>query len=253
MFFLFSKLLTFMLSPFIWILVLLVFAFFSKKPNRRRNLLIISLVLMLLFSNGFILNEVVKKWEIHPVKYEKVTPHQYVIVLGGFSSYDTVYKKTKLNDAGDRIWQTLQLYFQKKANKIFISGGSGRLLHQDLTEADKAKSFLLTMNIPQEDIIIDQTSRNTHENALNTASWIKKNDPKATCILVTSATHMRRSLGCFKKAGLKVTPYSCDSKSNYSHFDLDEAFIPNVAVLLGWETLLKEISGYGIYKIAGFI
>lgn len=253
MFFLFSKLLTYFLSPFSWIVIFLIFSVFSKKANRKRNFLVTAIVLLLLFSNGFLLNEATKRWETPPVNASQLKTYDYAVVLGGFSSYDTVYHKLKLTEAGDRIWQTLQLYYQKKAGKIFISGGSGRLLHQELTEADKVKAILVSMHIPDKDIIIDPVSRNTHENAVNTAGWIKKHDPEASCILVTSAAHMPRAIGCFRKQGLAAKPYSCNWSISAPSYDFDVMIVPRVEVLQGWESLMKEISGYGIYKVMGYL
>lgn len=253
MFFLFSKLLSIFLSPFTWILILIIFSVFIKKANKKRNFLIFAIVLLIVFSNQFILNTVYKHWETPPVSLDKIKTHDYAIVLGGFSSYDTTYKKLKLTEAGDRIWQTMQLYYQKKARKIFISGGSGKLLRQDLTEADKVKQVLILMHIPEKDIIIDPVSRNTHENALNTAGWLKKHDPKATCILITSASHMPRALKCFQKQGLSVFPYSSNWNYDVNNLSLDVLLIPSVDVLKGWDVLLKELSGYIIYKVIGYI
>lgn len=253
MFFLLSKLLTIFFSPFFWVFILLLLGLFSKKPGVKKKYYLIGILVLYLFSNSFIVNEVVRMWEIPPVKLQRVRPHDYAIVLGGFSSYDTVYHKMKLTSSGDRIWQTLQLYYQKKVSKIFISGGSGKLLHQDQTESDKVKDCLLLMNIPEKNIIIDPTSRNTHENAVNTAAWINKHDPKATCLLVTSALHMRRALGCFKKTGIKVIPYSADWQTEPRSFDFDQLIIPQPGKLSDWDTTLKEIIGYLIYLVMGYL
>ncbi len=253
MFFLISKLLIVFFSPFFWIFVLFLIAFISKKPNRKRNFSIFGFLILFLFSNAFLLNEVVRLWEIPPTKIQKIRKYDYAIVLGGFSKYDTVYHKLKLTPAGDRIWQTLQLYGQQKVSKIFISGGSGRLLHQELTEADKVKDCLILMNIPEKSILIDATSRNTHENAVNTAAWLAKHDPKATCLLVTSAIHMRRAIGCFKKAGIKVMPYSADWITEPRTFEFDQIIIPQPGVLLLWDVTIKEITGYITYYLFGYL
>jgi uncharacterized SAM-binding protein YcdF (DUF218 family) len=253
MFFLLSKVLSIFYSPLFWFFVLFFIALFTKKSKKKRNYYIIGIIVLFLFSNGFILNEATRLWEVPPTKLQQVKKYDYAIVLGGFSSYDTVYHKMKLTNAGDRIWQTLQLYYQKKVTKIFISGGSGKLLHQEQTEADKVKDFLILMNIPEKNIVIDQTSRNTHENAVNTSVWLANHDPKATCILVTSAIHMRRAAGCFKKEGIKVTTYSADWKSEPRTYDFDQLIIPNSGVLEGWDITIKEMIGYVTYLVMGYL
>jgi uncharacterized SAM-binding protein YcdF (DUF218 family) len=253
MFFMLSKILLFLISPFIWAFILLFFALFTKKPSRKRNYLIISSLILLLFSNQFLFNEVEKKWETPAVKIENVDKYDYAILLGGFSSYDTATSKVNFTEAADRFCQTLQLYQQKKIKKIFISGGSGQLLHQDLTEADKIKTFLISLNVPESDILIEATSRNTHENATNTAKYLKKHDPAARCLLVTSAMHMPRALGCFKKAGLNVTAYPTNFLAESRKFDFDILVFPKPYILSRWDSLIKEWVGYFTYKILGYL
>ena len=253
MFFLLSKVLLFIISPFVWMFFLLIWALFSKKPNKRRNLIVFSILICFLFSNEFLFNEVARKWEAPFTKFENLDTYDYAILLGGFSSYDTAYTRVNFEEAADRFCQTLSLYEQKKVKKIFISGGSGSILHQDKTEADKIKIFLMALNIPESNIIIESVSRNTHENATNVASYLKKHDPAARCLLVTSAMHMRRALGCFKKAGLNVTPFSTNKLAKEREYDLDKLILPKPLVISRWEGLIKEWIGYLTYKVAGYI
>jgi uncharacterized SAM-binding protein YcdF (DUF218 family) len=253
MFFLFSKVLLFFLSPLFWVLVLLFLALFTKKPNRKRNYLIICVLILLLFSNAFLFNEVENKWEAPLTKVENLDRYDYAILLGGFSSYDTAHVKVKFGETADRFCQTLQLYEEKKVKKILISGGSGNLLHQDITEADKIKIFLESLNIPEKDIVMEMTSRNTHENAVNTEAYLKKHDVGARCLLITSAWHMPRALGCFKKTGINVTPYSTDCLGVPRNYDFDFLTFPQPWVLSKWSLLFKEWIGYATYKVLGYL
>jgi len=70
--------------------------------------------------------------------------------------------------------------------------------------------------------------------------------------LITSAFHIPRSLGCFRKAGLNVQPYSVDFYSNDRKFDLDNLIVPSASALEKWSLLIHEICGFLIYKIMGF-
>jgi uncharacterized SAM-binding protein YcdF (DUF218 family) len=228
-------------------------ALFSKQASRKKKFLIFGLLILYLFSNKFIFNEVGHKWEVPLSKLENVGKYDYAIVLGGFSSFDTTCAKIKFNEASDRLWQGLQLYYQKKVRKIFISGGSGSVLHQDETEADKVKAFLLSIHVPESDIIMEMTSRNTHENAVNTQAWLKKHDPGARCLLVTSAAHMRRAKGCYKKEEVNVTPYAAHMLSDPRRFDFDILILPQAIILDYWSSLFKEWVGYATYFALGYI
>lgn len=241
------------MSPLFWILVLVLLALLTKIPNRKKYYTIAAFVLLLLFSNEFLFNEVIKKWETSPTPIENVDTYDYVILLGGFSEFDTTYHKIKFTESADRFCQALYLYQQKKAKKILISGGSGSLLNQNKTEADKVKTFLLSLNVPDKDVIMEMTSRNTHENAVNTAEYIKKHSPGARCIMVTSAWHMPRALSCFKKSGLNVTAYSADCFSQPRNYSVDFLILPNAKVLSRWNLLIKEWIGYFAYKVSGYL
>ncbi len=249
MFFLLSKLLSFILAPYFWFITLLFIALFTKKANKKRNYIMVAIAVLFIFSNTFLSNEINNLWEAKPLKTSNIGHFDYAIVLGGFSSYDTTYSKVKFLDASDRLWQALQLYHLKKVNKLMISGGSGKLLHQDESEADKVKAFLISLNVPEKDIIMEITSRNTHENAVNTASWLKKHHPNAQCLLVTSAGHMRRALGCFKKANVNVTSFSTNYYAEPRSLEFDKLILPSADVIAGWQATIKEMVGFVTYKI----
>jgi uncharacterized SAM-binding protein YcdF (DUF218 family) len=253
MFFILSKLLTFLLSPLIWVFVLLLMAWFTKNSQRGKRFLIVGIILLYFFSNEFICNEVYRSWEYPFTKLEKSDTYDYAVVLGGFSNYDTAFSRVKFNEAADRFNQSFQLYQEGKVKKLFITGGSGSVLHQDETEADKVKDFLISLKVPEQDVIMEKASRNTHENAVNTAEWLAKNDPTAHCLLITSATHMRRALGCYKMAGINVTPYTSHRLTDPRKFDPDTFFIPGARNMAKWDVFLKEVVGIVIYKIAGYI
>jgi len=184
---------------------------------------------------------------------ESTKTYDYAIVLSGFSSFDTAFSRIKFNEAADRFIQSYQLYQQGKVKKLFISGGSGSVLHQDETEADKVKDFLISLKVPEQDIVIDKASRNTHENATYTADWLAINDPNARCLLVTSATHMRRALACYKHVGVNVAPYTTHRLTDPQKYDPETLFIPNGRNLYKWDVVLKEMAGIVMYKIAGYI
>ena len=63
---------------------------------------------------------------------------------------------------------------------------------------------------------------------------------------------MRRSKGCFKKAGIIAETYSTDRYGGERKFDFDHLFIPNISALDGWSTLIHEVIGYITYKVMGY-
>jgi hypothetical protein len=64
---------------------------------------------------------------------------------------------------------------------------------------------------------------------------------------------MKRSMGCYKKVHLDITPYKADYMSKVRVWDPDVLLLPKPESLFGWNKLIREIVGYYSYKIAGYI
>jgi uncharacterized SAM-binding protein YcdF (DUF218 family) len=139
--------------------------------------------------------------------------------------------------------------------KILITGDSGMISDRGLHEAKQLGAILKKWKIPKEDIIIEDISQNTHENAVFTAKLIKDSFPQLKkLLLVTSAVHMKRSLACFLKQDLKCTPFSTNHFTGPTRTYYFEQFIlPSADVLTYWESLMKEWVGYFSYWTAGYL
>lgn len=252
MFFVLSKLFYFLLTPIVWIVLIALYSIRTKNVKRRKRVLIISFVVFYLLSNQFIVNEFVRAWEVQTIHVDSIVePYEYGIVLGGFNSYDVKFDRVNFYSSSDRLWQALLLYHEGKIRKIVISGGEGRIIREGYTESEITKDFLCRIGIPEHDIIIEPESRNTYENALFTAK-ILQNYPDS-CLLITSAMHMRRAYACFAKQGLKCRMFSANRKAGPTKFIFDYCFIPDLAALETWRVLIREIVGYASYKIMGYI
>lgn len=253
MFFILSKILSFLINPLIWIFCLLLFSAFSKQLKHKKISLLSALFLLLFFSNSFIINQVFQCWEVPATNYENMEKYDVGIVLGGMATYDPTLDRLQFQRGMDRLLQAIELYKKSYVKKILFVGGSGSLLHKDEKEGLWIEKYLLTLGIPREDFLIESESRNTRENALFAKKTLEVNNINGKYLLITSAFHMRRSLACFKKVGLQVTPYSTDRYSGPPKFDLEFLLVPNIASINGWEVLLHELFGYLTYKVSGYI
>ena len=176
-----------------------------------------------------------------------------IVLTGALSHNPDLEDQMHVGEAGDRFTEAMVLYKQGFIRKILITGGSGSILDQEFKESEVLKSFLITNGFPEEDIIIEYNSRNTHENAANTAAVLKQyslEDRKH--LLITSAFHMRRSLACFAKEKIHVVPYPVDFRSSYVAWDI-AWILPSPHALANWSMLIKEWIGMVAYKIAGYI
>ncbi len=251
MFFIFSKTIGLLIKPFSWLVILLLIAVFWKKPKLKKISLIAALVVLMVFSNPLLVNVTLKIWEPKPIAIESIQTYDIGIVLGGFARHVPGVNNIELTDAGDRLWQTISLYQQGKIKKILISGGSS--WNRTKPEADAVRDVLLAMGIPGDDILAENSSWNTHENAVNSAKIIAATQPNASCLLITSALHMTRSLGCFRKAGLDPDPFPAEHIALYDKVFWVEWLLPKPESLQKWERVINEWVGIIAYKIQGYI
>lgn len=241
-----------MITPLVWIVTLLFVAVFSKDEKRKKKALRWAFGLTLLFSNPFIFDEAVRLWEIPVTSYADVKPHDVGIVLGGMSQYDPTLGRAQFYRGVDRLIQAVELYKRGVIKKILFTGGSGSISHFEMKEGNYINRYLLIMGVPKEDFLIESESQNTRENALFTKQLLEKEKIKGSYLLITSAFHMRRSIGCFNKAGLTVDHYSTDRYAGPRKFEFDHLFIPNISALNDWNNLIHEVVGFITYKIFGY-
>jgi uncharacterized SAM-binding protein YcdF (DUF218 family) len=245
MFFIASKLLSFLIKPIIWVFILLIGALIFKA--KRRKILLFALITFYFFTNSFIADSCARLWEIP--RFHPTETYDVGIVLGGISDYDKITKAHNFNKHADRIMDAQQLYHQGKIKKILISGGNGVLFNDGYIEANAMRDYLLLNQIPSENILIENTSRNTKENAFNSAEILKKEYSNGNFLLITSANHMKRAQFCFEKAGIITQAFPTDCTTSYTNFGVEYLFLPRVNALEVWETLIHEWIGYIVYII----
>ncbi|HMG90433.1 MAG TPA: YdcF family protein [Chryseolinea sp.] len=255
MFFILSKTISFLALPFTVVIVLLMFSAFWKNPRWKKRFFWSGMGLLFFFSNDFIANESMRAWEIKTKAFEDMNPHELGIVLTGatiplLEPGDRVY----FQRGADRVTHTVQLYKLGLIKKILVSGGTGAIKNVDEPEADKFKKAMVMMGIPEEDILIENQTRNTYESAVAVSKMLDSLQFKAEeCLLITSAFHMRRSLACYRKANLDIEPFSTDFYAHPRFFYPDGLLIPSIDAVFLWHKLFKEWMGLAAYKVAGYI
>jgi len=255
MFFILSKALLFLFSPFTWLVIAIFGAFLWKKEKGRKRFKWTALILFLFFTNSVIFSEFCRLWEVPGKKITELQNFEVGIVLTGMAEYNTDLNIISIRRGGDRIWQAITLYHKGKIKKILISGDSGYITDRGLHEAKQMKEVLIGWGIPEKDIITEEISRNTHENAVETKKILNRSYPHFTkFILITSGSHMKRAKGCFDKVGLKCETYSTDLYTGPSrNYFWDQYFIPSVSNFDSWNHLMKEFIGYQTYDLIGYI
>jgi uncharacterized SAM-binding protein YcdF (DUF218 family) len=255
MFFILSKALLFLLSPFFWLVVFTIGAFALRSARLKRISKWLAISFFLIFSNSFILLEFYAAWEVEGTPIKKVKNYDVGIVLTGMAEYNNDLKVLSIRRGGDRIWQALTLYHSGKIKKILISGDHGYVTDRGLHEAQQFKDVLVKWGIPETDILTENISKNTHENAVESKKVLKKEFAKdVRVLLITSGSHMRRSRACFAHEGIVCDTYSTDMYTGkHQTFYWDQYLIPNVDNFSEWNKLIKEWVGYIMYAISGYL
>lgn len=106
------------------------------------------------------------------------------------------------------------------------------------------RRLLLDLGVPAEAILLEESSRNTRQNASESAALLKARGIRRI-LLVTSATHMDRALGHFREAGLEVTPAPAD----FQNMGIVDArrWLPNADALAQSARSLKEWVGQRVW------
>lgn len=214
-----------------------------------------AIIATLFFSNTVIFCEFTRLWEPEGQKIEELGHYDLAIVLGGMAEYDNNHERLSLRRGGDRIWQAIHLYYLGKVDKILLVGANGNLTDNGLDEANQFKAVLLDFGIPDADILVEDQSKNTYQNAIEAKKITDLDSALNSFLLVTSALHMRRSLACFKKAGFEnidtfTTDHYTGARRGYS---FEQYLLPNISVMSDWGKLNHEWVGYLSYWFAGYL
>jgi len=173
-----------------------------------------------------------------------------VIVLGGAENPATSAARGQvvLNGAGERLLTGLELAQRYPQAKLVFTGGSSALLGDGVSSATVAERLFSAFGIDRSRTVLERSSRNTHENASFTFAEVRPR-PGETWVLVTSAMHLPRSVGLFRKAGWQVIPYPVDYRSSGRAL-----FAPSLRFIeeLGYvDHAVREWTGLIAYRLLG--
>lgn len=177
-----------------------------------------------------------------------------IIVLGGAigPELSAARNTPDLNESAERITATAALARQYPQARIVYSGGNARLVLTGGIESDYAIGLLESLGVARSRIVAERQSRNTIENAEFSRELIQPK-PGERWLLVTSAFHMPRSIGLFRKAGFTVEAYPVDWRVGRDWADI-LAFTTIANDGLSRTDLgLREWMGLVAYRVTGKI
>jgi uncharacterized SAM-binding protein YcdF (DUF218 family) len=178
-----------------------------------------------------------------------IAPADTIVLLGGAMRGDThMGTLPDLNQHADRLVHAVALYKAGKAPLILLSGGGGEGARP---EAQQMKDVLAVMGVPAKHVMLENDSRDTRGNAVNSARLLKAKGMQRI-LLVTSAYHMRRSVALFEAQGLEVVPAPTDFQQLVAKQVLP-SWVPQVTNLHQTTNALHEIVGYWVYRWKGWL
>ena len=176
-----------------------------------------------------------------------------IIVLGGSIEADlsAAHGVAVTSGGADRVIAAAALANRYQKARIIYSGGSSKLIYDDAREADYATALFESLGVSRERLTMERRSRNTQENAeFSKALAAPKSGER--WLLVTSAYHMPRSVGLFRKAGFSVETYPVDWRAGER---ADLVMFSSVAVdgLERTDVAIREWMGLVAYWATGRI
>jgi len=256
-FFLFSKIVPLFFYPLPLFLLLIFALSWWPKKNPIRWTVRLLVVLFWLVCTPWFADQTARWWETPRIGRDHLPPVSDVaVVLGGLSD-PTVSTADHLefNRAAERLTEAVALWREGRVKALLITSGSGELLDPSAVEAPGLAAWARSMGVPEDDIVVEARSRNTRENAVLSL-------PLATArgfrsfVLVTSAAHMPRSAAIFRKAGYDqqgrtLVLWPVDTQRNTVKFPFNA--VPDPSSLSAVQTVLREMIGYAVYKVEGYL
>jgi len=199
-------------------------------------------ILLWLFAAGWLAAPLLD-WvqrDAHPAPHVQFAQRTVIVMLGSGTEYDENETLVPKADAKARIVKTAELYADCKRRApdatctVIVSGGNPQ--RHEASEADNYAPYLLRLHVAPTDLLLENTSRTTYENAQRVAQ-ILHGQLYDSLILVTSAYHMPRAMLDFDRFGLAPQRVVSNTRK------IRTGFVPRLSNLVGANIALHELIG----------
>lgn len=257
MFYSVSKAITFIVQPSTALVLLILAGLFltTREERLRLGQRLIGLGVVGLFVCGVLPAGNLLMLPLED-RYASVTktinePVAGIIMLGGFEDGWVSQGRggVGLNEAAERLTEGVRLAFKHPQARVVFTGGVGGFITGGTDAAGPVGQLLEDYGIARDRIVLEDKSRNTHENATLTKELVRP-QPGERWLLITSAYHMPRAVGVFRKAGFDVVPYPVDYRTRGA-VDLKRLFERIGAGLERTDLAYKEWMGLIAYYLTG--
>ncbi|MGD0531040.1 MAG: YdcF family protein [Methyloceanibacter sp.] len=223
MFFYVAKVLWFLLQPSTLIALLLAYGailIWTGWARWGRRFVTVGAVLLLLVGLSPLGNALILPLEdrFPRANLDQPPAPTGFIVLGGAEDrlVEIARGAPAVNEAGERILETVVLARRFPDAKIAFSGGDAGIRYKADSEAAGAANLLTGMGVARDRLILEANSRDTYENAIYLKAELGRLGLLGAgrrWVLITSGFHMPRAMGAFRRAGLEVEPWPVDYRT----------------------------------------
>jgi uncharacterized SAM-binding protein YcdF (DUF218 family) len=174
-----------------------------------------------------------------------------VIVLGGAiqERQTLAHGPLAINEAGERILALADLARRFPEARILFTGGAGVYANAPLPEGEILRQRLGTLGLAPDRVTIESASVDTWENA-TLSKPLMRPQPGETWLLVTSAWHMPRAVGIFRRLDWPVLAYPVDHRTA-GWADAWRGFTSVADGLKRSDVAAREWLGLLAYRLAG--
>lgn len=256
--FLYSVLLK-MLYPTSVALVLLAAAAVARRPRTLRACLAGAVLALMVGGNGWVVASMVRSLEGRHLPAATVPSADAIVVLsGGVLGKTPPRPSVELGDTGDRLLYGALLFKQGKAPRIICTGNVATGGVAPRPAAENMAELLGLLGVDAGAIVTETRSENTHDHAMTVCPMLR--DAGATrFLLVTSAMHMPRAIGVFRRAcpDLVATAAPTDFRAPYElpqpWYRRAVALLPTPRSLLDFSDAAHEYVGIAYYTLRGWM
>ncbi len=174
-----------------------------------------------------------------------------IVVLSGYLRVlDDDGKQVELGvDTLYRCIKAAEVYKQGKPCPVLVSGGKVDDSSPGPALAVAMRDFLVELGVNDRDIVVEDRSQTTHENAVQSCRLLTERGLHRI-ILVTDAAHLNRAAACFRKQGIDVVPCGCRYRATRMDWSVG-AFLPDPSGATGFEEAWHEWLGAAWYRLRG--
>jgi len=229
----------------------LILLWFTKKQKAGKIVTTVGVGLLLLFSNGpfsrLLLAPLEFRYPSLGAEPGSAPRAKWIVVLGGGHAPDPKLPVTARlpSDALTRVVEGIRLHRELPNSKLLLSGSGSH----GFTDAGCMADVAEVLGVDRQDMILESKSRDTKDQARLIRSIVGE----SPFILVTSATHLPRSVALFRKQGMDPIPAPSGLRVRRQKFFSRATFYPGAGALKRVESAFYEYLGMAWAKLRGQI